>query len=69
MSYINRILTAMRPQCIYRPTDLAVVTHLEVGEVAKILKMLESGGLVECIRSDEYRRKRMYKTRQEDLFS
>lgn len=68
MSIQQRILTAMRANCIYRPCDLAAELNMDTGEVGKILKMFERGGLVEVVKGDEYRRKRMYQTRQKDLF-
>lgn len=68
MSYVDKILTAMHPKCIYRPCDLAVTLHMESGEVGKILKMLERGGMVEAISTTEYKRKKIYQTKQKRLF-
>ena len=44
MSYINTVLTAMHPKCVYRTCDLAVATHLPVTDVSRVLKILEKGG-------------------------
>lgn len=45
MSYTHDILTAMRENCIYRPCDLAAVTHLPTDEVRRVLNMLDRGGV------------------------
>ena len=67
MSHSSRILQAMKPGCVYRPVDLS---HLGIdpGTVATLLKALHQGGVVELIEDDGYRRKKMYKTKQKDLF-
>jgi len=68
MSYINTIMTAMRPKCVYRPADLAESTHIPVKDVSRCLKMLEKGGMVESTNTEEYRRKKLYTTKQKSLF-
>ncbi len=68
MSYAHRILTQMRAGCIYRPCDISAMTNIDRDTVSRILKMLARGGLVDEIRGNEYRRKRMYSTRQNDFF-
>jgi len=68
MSYCNRILTAMKQQCIYRPCDLQGATGLPTGEIKKTLDVMAKGGVVETIRGDGYRRKKLYQTKQKSLF-
>ena len=67
MSIAQSIFQAMRDGCIYRPCDIAAQLKMDSGEVSKILRMFEKGGLVEVVKTDEYRRKRMYKTPQKSL--
>lgn len=67
MSHTTKILQAMKPGCIYRPCDLGHL-GIDVGTVATILKHLVHGELVDCIDGEEFKRKKMYKTKQSDLF-
>lgn len=68
MSYADRVMAEMRLDCVYRACDLSAMTGIQVREVSRVLKMLERAGLVEGIKGDGYRRKRLYKTRQRELF-
>ena len=67
MSHTSKILQAMKPGCVYRPCDLG---HLGIdpGTVATLPCIYQKGGLVECITSGEYKRKKMYTTKQQDLY-
>jgi len=67
MSHTSKILQAMKPGCVYRPCDLG---HLGIdpGTVATILTQLSKGELVECMQGEEYKRKKMYTTKQQDLY-
>ena len=68
MSYTDKILQAMHYKCVYRPCDLAASTHISTQDVSRCLKMLEHGGMVESVRTEEYRRKKLYTTKQKRLF-
>lgn len=69
MGRLHQVLAAMRPKCIYRPSDLAESLHMQTGEVGEILKMLLNGNMIELVESDDgYRRKAVYSTKQNDLF-
>lgn len=68
MSHTTRILQEMRQGCIYRPCDL-VYLGIDKGTIAVVLRHLAHGELVECIRGEEFMRKKMYKTKQKDLFN
>ncbi len=68
MSHTSQILQAMKEGCIYRPCDLGYL-GIDVGTIASILKCLARGDLIEVIEGKEYRRKKMYKTKQRDIFN
>lgn len=68
MSYTNIVLTAMHPKCVYRPCDLVSSTHLRLDDIRVVLKLLEKGNMVEVIETGEYRRKKLYSTKQKKLF-
>lgn len=68
MSIADAVFQAMRGNCIYRPCDIAAMCQITTSEAGKILKMLERGGVIDLVRGEEYRRKRMYTTRQKGLF-
>jgi len=65
---INRILTAMEPDCIYRPCDLSEIAGFSLDETRRLLKKLAAGMMVETIKTDEFKRKTLYQTKQRPLF-
>lgn len=68
MSHTSRILQEMKEGCVYRAEDL---DHLGIqrGTVSLILKHLTYGDLVELIEDKGYRKRKIYKTKQKDLFT
>lgn len=68
MGRVNQVLAAMRPDCVYRVCDIATICHIDTDEARRIINLLEKGGMVETESTDEYRRKKLVKTKQNDLF-
>lgn len=69
MSIANSILCAMKMNVFYRPCDIVIVgKNISTSEKKKILDMLARGGLIESVVGDGYRRKKLYKTKQQSLF-
>ena len=68
MSYTKKILSSMKVGCVYRVCDLAALNNEPDDEIRRVMKLLHKGDLVEEIKTNEYRRKRLYKTKQQDLF-
>ena len=56
----------MRPMCIYRVSDIPA--DCSPTEKRRVLKKLSRGGVVDELPGDGYGRKRLYVTRQQDLF-
>jgi len=66
MSHTSRILQAMKDGCFYRPEDLDYL-GIQRSTVAQLLKHLAFGELVD--EHDEgFRKRKVYKTKQKDLF-
>lgn len=57
MSYVNRILSAMRYDQEYTPDEVAAITHVDRYETFKALKLLSQGGLVETVGADRFIKK------------
>jgi predicted transcriptional regulator len=66
MSHASKILQNMKANVYYRPEDLY---HLGIQpkQVAEVLKHLVAGGVVDC-EDEGYRKRKVYKTKQKDLF-
>ena len=66
MTHTSRILQAMKDGVFYRAEDL---DHLGIqrGTVSQILKHLVFGELIDC-EDEGYRKRKVYKTKQKDLF-
>jgi len=67
MNRVNQVLTAMNEKREYRIEDLDAVVHIGNDEVARVLKLLVGGGLVDVTFDDKYRKNRKYKSRQRAL--
>lgn len=67
MSYVNRILSAMRYNQEYTPDEVAAITHVDRYETSKALKLLAQGGLIETVRTDRFIKNRKYKSKQREL--
>lgn len=67
MSYANRILTAMRYNREYSPVELAAMTHIDLREISRLLKMGVRGGVIECAQNDRFIKNRRYKSKQREL--
>lgn len=67
MSYVTRVMTAMREGREYSPGDIAAITHLTERDAGQCLHQLCKGGVIECVAQDRYRKNRKYKTRQKGL--
>ena len=67
MSYVSRVMTALHPNAYYRASDVASVTGIDQKECSRILKMLSENGVVERCCDDQFRRRKVYKTRQNRL--
>lgn len=66
MSHTSRILSAMKDGCFYRPEDFDYL-GIQRSTVADLLKHLAFGDLVIC-EDEGYRKRKVYKTKQKDLF-
>lgn len=54
MTPIKQILAAMKPGIYYRQCDIAV--NIKPDELARILKMMQTGGLIEVNGYGRYRK-------------
>lgn len=68
MADADLVLKAMRPNCIYRPIDLIKLLNISESGVRSSLKKLENGMVVDVITGNEKGRKKMYQTKQAELF-
>lgn len=65
---IDIVLSSMEPMCVYRPCDLVSITNLSNKEINRLLRKLTKGMMVDVIEDNEYRRKKLYQTKQNRLF-
>lgn len=67
MSRIKKVLEAMPFDQAGSPDDIAVITKMESRDVSDCMKLLEQGGLIECVNMSRYIKNRKYMSRQRSL--
>lgn len=67
MSYLDRVISAMPFDREVSPDDVAAIAKIDRKEVSRCLKLLEQGGVVECVATDRFVKNRRYKSRQRAL--
>ena len=67
MSYVNVILTAMKPNREYRYCDLEAETRLPRAEVRRICESLVKGGMIEQTGEEKVKRRKERKFRTKQL--